>query len=144
MKVTRFYPKCVSQPPVLPVRQTGLTLSASGEELPTAVIDATDHPEVADLARVHAVEGMGKTATKAMCMPRGRGHLFLLAVTVTSPVICTFVLQFSLPDQRRVLEEAARTGQLVIATTDPAQAGIEKPNWLTIELDSDGLLDALP
>ncbi len=126
------------------MRQTGLTLSAAGEELPTAVVDASGHPEVADLARVHAVEGVGKIATKAMCVPRGRGHLFLLAVTVTSPVICTFVLQFSLPDQRRVLEEGARTGHLVIATTDPAKAGSEKPNWLTINLDTELLLDALP
>ena len=112
--------------------------------MPTAVVDASEHPEVADLARVHAMEGVGKIGTKAMCVPRGRGHLFLLAVTVSEPVICTFVLQFSLPDQRRVLEEAARAGQLVIATTDPAKAGVEKPSWLTINLDTEPLLDALP
>ena len=108
------------------------------------MVDATTHPEVSDLARVHAIEGVGKIGTKAMCMPRPGGHLFLLAVTVTSPVICTFVLQFSLPDQRRVLEEAARVGYLVIATTDPALVGTEKPNWLTIDLDREALVDALP
>jgi hypothetical protein len=54
---------------VLPVLDTGTTIEATGDRLPTVVVDARDHPEIADLARVHAVEGIGDIATEAAAVP---------------------------------------------------------------------------
>jgi hypothetical protein len=132
---------------ILPVLETGTTIDASGAQLPTAVVDATDHPEVADLARVHAVEGIGDIATEAAAVPigdDGAAWRFFLAVIVNSPVQCAFVLEFALPADRRVLDEAVAAGQLVIATTTPERASVDQPLWLAIDLDPGALADALP
>ena len=130
---------------VFPVLDAGTTIDADGERLPTVVIDAGGHPEVADLARVHAVEGIGEIATEAVAVPAGEGAWrFLLAVIISTPVRCSFVLEFALPPHRRVLDEAAAAGHLVIATTPPERAAADQPLWLAIDLDARSLLDALP
>ncbi len=132
---------------ILPVLETGTTIDAAGEQLPTVVIDAAGHPEVADLARVHAVEGIGDIATEAAAVPvdaTSDSWRFFLAVIIRSPVQCAFVLEFALPEHRRVLAEAAGVGHLVIATTPPAFAATDQPLWLAIDLDPGLLIDALP
>ena len=130
---------------ILPVLEAGTTIAADGEHLPTVVIDASGHPEVADLARVHAIEGIGDIATEAAAIPTGeRLWRFLLAVIISTPVRCSFVLEFALPDDRRVLDEAVAAGRLVIATTPPEQAAVDQPLWLAIDLDARSLIDALP
>ena len=130
---------------VLPVLDAGTTIDADGERLPTVVIDARGNPEVADLARVHAIEGIGDIATEAVAVPAGDGAWrFLLAVIISTPVRCSFVLEFALPPHRRVLDEAAAAGRLVIATTPPERAAADQPLWLAIDLDARSLLDALP
>jgi hypothetical protein len=130
---------------ILPVLETGAMIDVTGEQLPTVVIDATDHPEIADLARVHAVEGIGDIATEAAAVPTGDGAWrFFLAVIISSPVTCAFVLEFALPAHRQVLDEAAAVGHLVIATTPPERAGVDQPLWLAIDLDARSLADALP
>ena len=109
------------------------------------VVDAAPHPEVADLARVHAVEGIGDIATEAAAVPVGDGAWqFLLAVIVSTPVRCAFVIEFALPADRQVLDEAAAAGRLVIATTPPEQAVVDQPFWLAIDLDARSLVDVLP
>lgn len=132
------------EPAILPVLDIGTTLDENDQPWPTAVVDVTDHPEVADLARVHAVEGIGDIATEALVVPLDEGHLFLLGIRVTSPVSCAFALSFALPDQLRVLLEAAEAGHLLIATTDPEAAADEQPLWLAIDLDRDQLRLQLP
>jgi hypothetical protein len=132
---------------VLPVLEAGTTIDASGARLPTVVVDASDHPEIADLARVHAVEGIGDIATEAAAVPIGDDATtwrFLLAVIINTPVQCAFVLEFALPGDRRVLDEAIVAGQLVIATTLPERASVDQPLWLAIDLDPGALADALP
>ena len=132
---------------VLPVLEAGTTIDVSGAELPTVVVDATGHPEIADLARVHAVEGIGDIATEAAAVPTGDDEhpwRFLLAVIMRTPVTAAFVLEFALPHDRRILEEAAAAGRLVIATTPPERAVADQPIWLAIDLDPRSLTDALP
>ena len=98
----------------MPVLSTGVTVDATGERHPTVVVDASGRPEIGDLARVHAVEGIGDIATEAAAVPIGDGiWRFFLAVIISSPVKCTFVLEFALPSDRHVLDEAAAAGRLV-------------------------------
>ncbi len=134
----------MNEPPVLPVIDVGTTIDADGTSWPTAVIDAMDNPEVADLARVHAVEGVGDITTEALCIPWAEGHLFLLGVRITTPVTCAFAIGFSLPAHREALEDAAKQGQLVIATTPPEEAATHQPLWLALDLDTDRMIEALP
>ncbi len=132
---------------VLPVLDIGTTIAADGERLPTVVVDATGHPEIIDLARVHAVEGIGDIATEAAGVPDADvdgAWRFFLAVIIRSPVRCAFVLEFSLPAHRTVLDDAAAAGRLVIATTPPERAAADQPMWLAIDLDPDALSAALP
>lgn len=131
---------------ILTVLETGTTVDATGSQLPTVVVDASRHPDVADLARVHAVDGIGDIATEAAAVPTDEAGAwrFFLAVIVNSPVSCAFVLEFALPDDRRVLDEAVSAGQLVIATTPPERASVDQPVWLAIDLDPRALADALP
>ena len=130
---------------VLPVLDAGTTIDTAGEHLPTVVIDAGAHPEIADLARVHAIEGIGDIATEAVAVPTGDdAWRFLLAVIISTPVRCSFVLEFALPPHRHVLDDAAAAGHLVIATTPPERAAVDQPLWLAIDLDARSLLDALP
>ncbi len=130
---------------VLAVLEAGTTIDASGVELPTVVVDASGHPEIADLARVHAIEGIGDIATEAAAVRAGDGAWrFFLAVIINSPVQCAFVLEFALPADRRVLDEAVAAGHLVIATTPPDRAGVDQPLWLAIDLDPRSLAAALP
>jgi hypothetical protein len=130
---------------VLSVLDIGTTIVADGERLPTVVVDAVGHPEITDLARVHAVEGIGDIATEAAAVPGGDGTWrFFLAVIISSPVTCAFVLEFQLPRHRHVLDEAAAAGRLVIATTPPERAELDQPLWLAIDLDPHALSAALP
>ncbi len=55
----------MSEPPVIPVIDVGTTIDEDGTRWPTAVIDASDNPEVADLARVHATDGVGANVLAA-------------------------------------------------------------------------------
>ncbi len=130
------------EPTVLPVLEVGTTFDADGRALPTAVVDGTNHPEVADLARVHAMEGVGDLRTEAMRLPTDRpdvGDALLLGVRMTSPVIAMFVLVFDLEAHRPMLRHAGELGALVIAHTPPSSAGDDHPAWLSINLDGDAL-----
>lgn len=138
--------------PIFAVVDTGTTIDAEGRRWPTAVIDARGHPEISDLARVHAVEGIGDIATEAALLDVDAAsfvegsaeHVVALAVIITIPVSVAFVVTFALPAQRDVLDAAADEGHLVIATTDPGQAATDQPLWLAIDLDAHLLADVLP
>ena len=121
--------------PIFTVLDTGITVDADGTRWPTASIDASAHPEVSDLARVHATEGVGDIATDAALAD----EVLLLAVSVSVPVRCACALALRLPEHRPVLEDAAAAGHLVIATTDPSAARTDRPLWLAIDLDADRL-----
>ncbi|MFK7919775.1 MAG: hypothetical protein AB8G14_16990 [Ilumatobacter sp.] len=135
---------------IFAVVDTGTTVDTEGRSWPTAVIDATGHPEISDLARVHAIDGIGDIATEAALLDvdardtSGVTHMLALAVIITVPVQAAFVVAFALPAQRPVLDDAAEAGHLVIATTNPDLAGDEHPLWLAIDLDPTLLADVLP
>jgi len=137
---------------VFAVVETGTTIDDDGGEWPTAVIDAQGHPEISDLARVHAVEGVGDIATEAALLdidpasatPGSVEHLLALSVSITSPVTAAFVVAFALPAHREVLDAAMREGHVVIATTDPVRATADRPLWLAIDIDPSLLADVLP
>ena len=137
-----------STPPIFIVLDTGTTVDVDGNSWPTAVIDAADHPEVADLARVHAVEGIGDIQTEALRLPMQAEDgtdiiTVLLGVRITRPVLCAFALAFSLPAQRHVLDEAADAGHLMLASTPPDRVASDQPLWLAIDLDATSLRAAL-
>lgn len=137
-------------PPVFVVLDSGTSVDDDGVALPTVVIDPAGHPEVADLARVHATEGIGDVATEATTIPAGDAavdagieRLVVLVVSITVPVRCVFAVAIPLPEHRAVVDDALRVGRLVIATTPPDRAPVDRPLWLAIDLDPDRLSAAL-
>ncbi|WP_420451231.1 hypothetical protein [Ilumatobacter sp.] len=125
----------------------GRTIDVDGRSWPTAVVDARDDPAVSDLARVHAVEGVGDVTTEAALVATdptddatsGVDHLLVVSVAVTVPVICTFAIVFSLPLHGGFLDDVVASGDLVIATTEPRAAAHERPLWLAVDIDGDRL-----
>lgn len=133
-------------PPVFTVIDSGSSIDDGGAELPTVVINAIGHPEIEDLARVHAVEGIGDVATEAAMVPvnaeaqaAGVDRLLVLMIGITVPVRCNFAVAVALPEHREELDHAIRAGRLVIATTPPDRAGIDRPLWLSIDLEPERL-----
>lgn len=123
------------RPPVLVAHEVGYAFDDDGGRLPTAAIDVTDHPAVADLARVHAIEGIGDLRTHARRITGSSRDLVLLGVTLSRPVRAAFAVAFTLPDHRAFLGEVASAGRLVLATTDPTAAHRDRPCWLAIDVD---------
>ena len=114
---------------------TGRTIDVDGEERPTVVIDAADTPEVADLARVHATEGVGDIWTEAI----RSGDLLLLGISMTAPVRATFAIALDVSGHRALLDDVIESGSLVVAHTDPTLAAIENPQWLAVDIDGRAL-----
>lgn len=113
----------------LTVMESGITFGEDGTEYPTAVIDVTGRPDVADLARVHALEGVGDITTY-VALDDGAA---LLTVVMTMPVSSRFSIRFPLPESRPLLDHAAVSGHLLLATTAPAHD--PHPLWLAVDLD---------
>ena len=134
------------RPPLLLVHDLGHTIGDDGTMTPTAVLDVAAHPEVSDLARVHAIEGVGDIATTGRRIegagPSGT-DLFLLGVSMTSPVRAAFALAFPYPEARRFLRDAAEVGRLALATTSVDTVAEDRPHWLAIDLERSALLAAL-
>jgi hypothetical protein len=120
---------------VLAVVAVGYAVDDDGRLLPTASIDVGEHPEIADLARVHAIEGIGDLRTHARRISGGAVDLVLVGVALTHPVRAAFAVAFALPEHRAFLEEVANAGTLVLATTDPTAAHLDRPVWLAIDVD---------
>ena len=121
--------------PVFEVIDAGYTIDNDGRRLPTVVIDAGDAPEVADLARVHAVEGVGDIHTEAV----RAGDLVALGIRVTVPVRAVFVIAIDLRVHRTLLDDVVEHGALLIAHTDPQRAAAEQPSSLAIDIDAPAL-----
>ena len=125
--------------PVFVALDTGQTIDDEGRQFPTVVIDGSDSPEVADLARVHAVEGIGDIHTEAI----RSDDLLLLGIRVTVPVLAAFAIAFDVRRHRDLLDDVIVGGELVIAHTDPASADIERPHWLAVDIDGAALARCL-
>ena len=103
--------------------------------MPTVTIDASQSPEVADLARVHAVEGIGDVSTHAI----RQDDTVVVGVQLTSPVQAMFAVAFSCALHREFLNEVADAKSLIFATTDTGSAHEEQPLWLSVDIDGEAL-----
>ena len=119
--------------------EIGPTMHDEDTWMPTVTIDVSESPEVADLARVHAVEGIGNVTTHAI----REDDTVLLGVQLTSPVLATFAVAFSYELHQEFLNEVADAGSLVFATTDTETAHEDMPLWLSVFIDGAALRQTL-
>ena len=130
--------ECVSVP-LFVAQEIGRTLSEGNVWLPTVTIDVSQAPEVADLARVHAVEGIGDVSTHAI----RQDDAIVVGVQLTSPVQAMFAVAFSYALHAGFLNEVADAGSLIFATTDVEAAHEDRPLWLSVDIDGDALRQAM-
>ena len=121
--------------PLFVAQEIGHTLSDGNVWLPTVTIDVSQSPEVADLARVHAVEGIGDVSTHAI----RQDDAVVVGVQLTSPVQAMFAVAFSYALHREFLNEVADAKSLIFATTNAEAAHEEHPLWLSVDIDGDAL-----
>ena len=121
--------------PLFVAQEIGHTLVDENVWMPTVTIDVSQAPEVADLARVHAVEGIGDVSTHAI----REGDAVVIGVQLTSPVQAVFAVVFSYALHGEFLKEVADVGSLIFATTDAETAHEEHPLWLSVDIDGDAL-----
>ena len=125
--------------PFFVAQEIGRTLLEENVWMPTVTIDVSQSPEVADLARVHAIEGIGDVSTHAI----RQDDTVLVGVQLTSPVQATFAVAFSYSLHQEFLNEVADAGSLVFATTATESAHEDGPLWLSVDIDGDGLRQTL-
>ena len=121
--------------PVFIAQEIGHTMMDGDVWMPTVTIDVSQSPEVADLARVHAVEGIGDVTTHAI----RQDDAVVVGVQLTRPVRAIFAVAFSYAVHQEFLNEVADAGTLVFATTDAESAHEEHPLWLSVDIDGDAL-----
>ena len=125
--------------PLFVAQEIGHTLLDANTWMPTVTIDVSQSPEVADLARVHAVEGIGDVSTHAI----RQDDTVLVGVQLTSPVQAIFAVAFSYSLHQEFLKEVADAGSLVFATTATESALEDQPLWLSVDIDGDALRQTL-
>ncbi len=125
--------------PLFVAQEIGHTLLNEDTWMPTVTIDVSQSPEVADLARVHAVEGIGDVSTHAI----RQDDTVLVGVQLTSPVQAMFAVAFSYELNREFLNEVADAGSLVFATTATESAHEDRPLWLSVDIDGTALRQTL-
>ena len=125
--------------PLFVAQEIGHTLVDENVWMPTVTIDVSQAPEVADLARVHAVEGIGDVSTHAI----REDDTIVVGVQLTSPVQAMFAVAFSYALHREFLEEVADAGSLIFATTEVEAAHEEQPLWLSVDIDGDALRQSM-
>ena len=125
--------------PEFVAQEIGHTFIGENVWMPTVTIDVSESPEIADLARVHAVEGVGDVNTHAI----RQDDAVVIGVRLTTPVEAMFAVAFSYSMHREFLHEVAVAGTLVFATTNTENAHEEQPLWLSVFIDGAGLHQAL-
>lgn len=125
--------------PLFVAQDIGRTLLGEHVWMPTVTIDASQSPAVADLARVHVVEGIGDVSTHAI----REDDTILIGVKLTTPVQAMFAVAFSYGLHREFLNEVADAGAIVFATTETHNAEQERPFWLSVDIDGSALRQTL-
>ena len=125
--------------PVFVAQEIGRTLVDENKWMPTVTIDVSQSPEVADLARVHAVEGIGDVSTHAI----RQDDAVVLGVQLTTPVRAVFAVAFSYAQHREFLKDVAEAGAIIFATTDVENTIEDQPLWLSVDIDGSALLETL-
>jgi hypothetical protein len=121
--------------PLFIAQEIGHTLIGENVWMPTVTIDVSQAPEVADLARVHAVEGIGDVSTHAI----RQDDAIVVGVQLTSPVQAMFAVAFSYALHRDFLNEVADAESLIFATTGTGSAHEDRPLWLSVDIDGGAL-----
>ena len=125
--------------PLFIAKEIGHTLYNENVWMPTVTIDVSKSPEVADLARVHAVEGIGDVSTHAI----RQDDAVVVGVQLTSPAQAMFAVAFSYALHQEFLREVAGAGSLIFATTDVDTAHENHPLWLSVDIDGAALRQTL-
>ena len=125
--------------PLFVAQEIGRTLVDGNNWMPTVTIDVSQSPEIADLARVHAVEGIGDVSTHAI----RQDDSVVIGVQLTRPVRAIFAVAFSYAQHREFLKDVAEAGALIFATTDSENAIEDQPLWLSVDIDGSALLETL-
>ena len=128
-------PSAETEPPLLIAQEVGHTIGDDGTTLPTVVIDVSEHPEIADLPRVHAIDGIGDVATAAV----KTGDAVVLGMRLSRPVTAAFAVVFDLALHKEFLLDVAAARSLTFATTIPERAEHDRPLWLAVDIDEDAL-----
>lgn len=128
--------------PPLVIRSAGTLLDDAATLYPTVMVDATGRPDVADLPRVVASEGVGDLTTRAepMVGPGGR-RLLRLRMSMSRPVEVEWSVDFHLPGFADLLSLAAECGCLVFAfgrDVEGDASGLDPGDdgWLGVDLDA--------
>ena len=124
-----------TEPLLFVALEVGYTVSDNGGALPTVVIDVSEHPAVADLPRVHAIDGIGDVSTAAV----RTGDAVVLGVQLSRPVIAAFAVVFDLRIHAEFLRDVAEAESLTFATTSPENAEVDRPLWLSVDIDQEAL-----
>ena len=125
--------------PLFVAQEIGRTLVDDDKWMPTVTIDVSQSPEIADLARVHAVEGIGDVSTHAI----RQDDSVVVGVQLTRPVRAVFAVTFSYAQHREFLKDVAEAGALIFATTNVKNAIEDQPLWLSVDIDGNALLETL-
>jgi hypothetical protein len=125
--------------PLFVAKEIGHTLIDENVWMPTVTIDVSQSPEVADLARVHAVEGIGDVSTHAI----RQDDAIVIGVQLTSPVQAMFAVAFSYALHRDFLNEVADAESLIFATIDTGSAHEDRPLWLSVDIDGAALRQSM-
>ena len=125
--------------PLFVAQEIGRTLVDDDKWMPTVTIDVSQSPEIADLARVHAVEGIGDVSTHAI----RQDDSVVVGVQLTRPVRAVFAVAFSYAQHREFLKDVAEAGALIFATTNVENAIDDQPLWLSVDIDGNALLETL-
>ena len=125
--------------PIFVAGRIGRTLASDGAWLPTVSIDVSNYPAIADLARVHAVEGIGDVSTHVM----RENDSIVMGVQITIPVVAMFAVVFDRSTHRDFLVDVAQVGALTFATTDIELAQFEQPLWLSVDIDGEALIQSI-
>jgi hypothetical protein len=126
-------------PLVFVALDVGHTVGADGELTPTVVIDVEGYPQIADLARVHAVDGVGDVTTAAV----RSDTTIIIGVRLSRPVLAAFAIAFDATLHGQFLVDVANAGALTFATTNPDTAAADQPLWLAVDIDGPALLNVL-
>ena len=116
------------------------TILADGQPLPALVLDARDRPDVADLARVHELEGIGDLRSGLGVFDLGprRDWLVRFELAVDHPVRCRFHAVLGLDDAAPLLRQAGAAGSIAVGT-EP----VDESRWLAVHVDPDRLAAVL-
>lgn len=124
-----------TEPLLFVAQDVGYTVSDDGGALPTVVIDVSEHPAVADLPRVHAIDGIGDVSTAAV----RTGDAVVLGVQLSRPVTAAFAVVFDLRLHAAFLRDVAVAESLTFATTIPEHAEADRPLWLSVDINQEAL-----